>query len=194
MSPLITGASAGSTVSVGGISLPAAEPAIKASGQAIVAQTHDRVIAASSLASTSGELRVSAIALVAGQVVTNLLCIVGLAGAGMTHGYLCLYSVANPRLALSADSPTSFQGTGLITLAMTVAYTVPATGLYYAGFLGTTGTSMPNIVGVTNGTTAATIAVGTGSAPMTHQTGLTSPPDPMVPSAGAVNPFWIGVT
>lgn len=83
-----------------------------------------------------GYLLMSAIYLPAGQTVSNITLVNGTAGlTSPTHQLFGLYSDARALLATSADdTTTAWAAYAAKTLAMTVPYVVPTSGLYYIGY------------------------------------------------------------
>lgn len=103
----------------------------------------------------SGRLHLAALPLLAGQVVTSLTCASGGTQANSpTHWWFALYSPALALLRQTADQTTTPWGfTQPVTLALSSPYTVPTSGLYYAGVMVTAATP-PNISAQANTATA----------------------------------------
>jgi hypothetical protein len=166
---------------------------ISLAGQALVGETLDRALATNLALPASGDLRGGTMALSAGQRVTNLVVAVTTAGVGMTHGSLALYDLAGNLLRSTADVPATFNGAGLLTIALSATYTQAADGLVYATFFGTTGTSMPNIAASPTGNVATIAALAGGVRRSVKQTGLAAQPNPAVFVDG-VPTFWLGAS
>jgi hypothetical protein len=144
--------------------------------------------------SVSGTLRASLVGLQAGVRITNLTVQVTNAGVGMTHWWHAIWDSSLNLVANTADSATSVQSTGNITLALASAYTPTLSGGYYLGYLGTTGTSMPTLAAGTSGAYSQFGgAIGTGLAAAIQQTGLSALPNPAV-AASASLVVWIAAT
>lgn len=125
---------------------------------------------------TSGTLYVRAIALTAGTRVSNIVFVSGNTGiTGLSHGWYVLMDASRNVVAVTADqtSGTWLSATGTAyTLAVTAAYTIPQTGLYYAGIMANGGNT-PNIASGT------ALASGMGIVPYicaSSSTGQTTPP------------------
>jgi hypothetical protein len=108
----------------------------------------------------------------------------------MTHGWYLLYDRNQNLLAQTADSPASFQTTGLVQLNFTASVVVPATAVYYLAILCTTGTSMPTVMASPN-PTGSQVAIGSGVRRSGTQAGLAAPPNPSV-LADAATVVWLG--
>lgn len=99
----------------------------------------------------SGVLNMQAIYLVAGQLVSNISISSATTAVGTpTHYWFALYSgsqSAPSQLALSADQTNSAWASNTYkTLAMTTAYRVPTSGVYYIGYA-MVATTIPTIKG-----------------------------------------------
>jgi hypothetical protein len=189
VSPL-SPASSGSGSSSGAGSNP---DSISLTGQALVGETLDRALATNPALPASGDLRGGTMALRAGQTVTNLVVAVTVAGVGMTHGSLALWDLAGNLLRSTADVPATFNGAGLLVIALSAPFTQPADGLVYATFFGTTGTSMPNVSASPSGNVFTIAALAGGVRRSVKQTGLAAQPNPAVFVDG-VPTFWVGAT
>ncbi len=175
--------------------IPDARSALLLSGQGLISQNFDRAASPAGLAGTSGTIYFMAVPLLAGDVVSNISVAVAVAGAGMTLSKLGLYSTAGVLLASSADLGTAWHSQGTKTAAMAVAYTVPTSGLYYAAFLGVTGTTMPTLLrGFSNTLAVAASAIGSGLAPTGAQKGQTDLVDPATITAASGIAYWVGVS
>jgi hypothetical protein len=134
--------------------------------------------------------------LIAGSTVTNLLCFITNAGSSVTHGWLALYNSALALVAQSADSTATFTATGMKTLAMTAAYAVPSSGVYYAVVLVTSTVTQPTVaslVGTSAGGASINDQLVSNAWRAFLQTGLAALPNPVVPLSAAGSP-WIGAT
>jgi len=127
----------------------------------------------------SGTLRMDAIYLVAGQLVSNITISSATTAAGTpTNYFFALYSINRALLAQSANqTTTAWAANTPKTLAMTAPYRVPTSGLYYIGYFMTATT-----VATLKGGTAKTGGQLAGMVPIlcgTSTTGLTTAlPDP----------------
>ena len=100
--------------------------------------------------STTTQIAMQAIWLQAGMVIKNI-TICSATTAANTPGHYCfaLYTVAGALCGSTADQTSTAWGSNtLLTLALTAAYTVPATGMYYIA-LCYAGTGVPTIKGGT---------------------------------------------
>lgn len=97
----------------------------------------------------SGTLHMCPIFLVAGDVVVSLNWLSGSTPAnGPTHQWSALFSSARGQLAISADATSAaWAGSFFKSFAMGTPYTVPTTGIYYAGLLVTATTAVPTLIG-----------------------------------------------
>lgn len=144
----------------------------------------------------SGTLYMQAIYLTAGTIVSNISFWSATTGAGTpTHWMFGLYSAARALLAASADqTTTAWAATTLKTLAMTAAYTIPTSGLYYIGMFmaATTVVTLKGNTAKTGGQMAAQAPILHGA---TSDTGLTTT---LPANAGAITggllPIWCAVS
>lgn len=84
----------------------------------------------------SGTAVYSLIGLRAGDVVTNIVVNVAIAGSGLTFAKLGLYSSTGTFLAATASVSASFNsGTGFVAVPLTSPYSIAADGGYYGAFL-----------------------------------------------------------
>jgi hypothetical protein len=97
---------------------------------------------------TTGKLWLQAVWLAAGTVVSNISFFAATTALGTgTHQFFGLYDSSRNLLATSADATSAAWSANTIkTLAMTSAYTIPTTGLYYLG-VSVTATTMPTLKG-----------------------------------------------
>jgi hypothetical protein len=123
---------------------------------------------------TSGTLHMTAIYLVAGDVLTNLKVRGGSSGwATVTHSWGVLTDASLNVVAVTPDDTTATLGVQVTrTFAFTSPYTVPTTGLYYVGVMvagGTTTTlGASAMASAQNGIPPISVA--------TSSTGQTTPP------------------
>lgn len=121
---------------------------------------------------TSGLLRMTAIPLQAGQVVTTLGVMSGTtAAAGSTHCWFGLWTPARGLAGVTNDDTAAapWASNTLKTLALATPYTVPTTGLYYLGCVVVASTT-PSLTGITSTTQLnglAPILSGTSDAALT---------------------------
>lgn len=126
-------------------------------------------------AGTSGTLRLQAIALPAGTVVTGISFLSGTqAAVAPTHQWFALYDSSRVCLAVTNDDTTTAWGANTAkALNLTAPFTTTYSGLYYIGLLVTVSTTMPSWYVSTSD------AVVTGLVPIlggnTADTGLTVP-------------------
>lgn len=143
----------------------------------------------------SGTLNMQAIYLRAGQLVTNItLSSATTAAVTPTNYFFGLFDASRNQLATSANQTTSaWAANTLKTLAMTVAYRVPTSGLYYIGYFMTAAT-VPTLKGQsakTGGQLAGTAPILQGAS----STGLTTAlPNPGIAITASTGSFWAAVT
>ncbi len=104
-------------------------------GFGALAENISRLGAFSTLLCVSGDFVAWAIGLLAGDVANGAALEVNSGGVGLTLAKVALYDHAGVRRAASADNSAGFAGTGLIQTAFAATYTVPASGLFYLGYL-----------------------------------------------------------
>lgn len=137
---------------------------------------------------TSGTLHLTAIDLMAGQVITSIGFRTGATGAtAPTHQF---FGIADVNRAVQRwtndDTTTAWAATTNKVLNLTSTYTVPTTGMYYLAALVTVTTTMPQPVCFTGNTNIASITPITQGS--TSDTGLTTPPTlPFTAGAITVN-------
>ncbi len=164
-------------------------------GQGYFAETYQRPSNQSGSLAATQLLYGMAVGLLAGDVVTNMTVPVQTAGASVTLAKVALYSKTGTLLASSADASASFNSTGLKTVAMSSAYTVPTDDLYYAAFLAVSTVTMPTILrGMGSVTAACAGGIGSGSPVQVVQTGQADLPSPATFVVGSGNTVWIGLS
>jgi hypothetical protein len=163
-------------------------------GQGYVAYgpTNMGAISASS-AVASGTAEFTAVGLHAGEIVTNVTCVMLTNGATLSLVKVGLYDKTGTRLAISADNSASFTSGApkLITTALTAPYTVLADDLYYLAIIavGTTGPTL----GRGNGTFDAPKLGGTSPAIAARQAGQTDLPSSATYTAQGPA-YWLGAS
>lgn len=144
------------------------------------AETQPRtVLTGGSTVTVSGTIYGVAVGLLAGDVVSNISCLVGTLASGFSGAglRLALYSRAGVLLASSVDTQATFGSTGVKTTAMTTPYTVTTDDAYYASIISIASVPPALFRGHASGS-ANTAAVGAGiplAVVQTAQTDLTSP-------------------
>jgi hypothetical protein len=89
----------------------------------------------------TGVLKMTALALKAGDVVTGLEYAFGAQAVSLTGRWVALFDSARVRLAVSADDATALATNQTFRMAFASgAYTIPTDGLYYAGIVEVAGT------------------------------------------------------
>lgn len=160
-----------------------------------VAETVPRnVCAETDIPTTSGSLHLVGAFLKAGQVVTNISFFSSGTAAGTpTNQFFALYGKTRMLLAQSANATTAAWAANTIkTLAMTTAYTVPVSDIYYAAVM-VTATTAPSLKGTSVSGTQL------GISPFAYfglsSTGLTTAlPHPcVVPTTGSAA-YWAAIT
>jgi hypothetical protein len=149
-----------------------------------VAWTVDPRLCGSTASDTSGTLHGGGVYLTAGQVITRLAEYVVTGGTGMTHGFLCVYSLDGATLyAQTADFTAAWQATGAwAEAALTAPWTVPVSGGYAFCDVLATGTTMPTVlVGETGNGARNTLPSGSNIAINPANTGLIAPPASFTP-------------
>jgi hypothetical protein len=146
---------------------------------------------------TTGQIRIQAIWLEAGAVVSNIAFHSATTAAGTpTHYVFALYNTSGTLLATTADqTTTAWAANTLKTLAVTAAYTVPTTGLYYLA-VSVVATTVPTLKGGTARTGGQLLAAGpilAGISATTYATG-TAPASISIPSAASTASIWGAVT
>jgi hypothetical protein len=161
-----------------------------------VAQTVDREALGSLQALVDGVAQLTTIHLVAGDVVNGITVSNNANGSSLTLVKVGLYSfIANPaRLAVSADEKAQFTSGGLKDCAVTAAYTVVSTGLYYIAVVAKGTGTFPAMKRAVNDTNVMAKKPGSSlPEPTPFKASLTDLPDPLgAPSAGGLA-FWAAV-
>jgi hypothetical protein len=121
----------------------------------VVAQSFADELASSSLTATAGTVFASLMNFTAGTIVNNISVVTAVTAASTpTHQFAGIASFATTSkvLATSADGLTAaIAADTVITYALSAAYTIPTSGLYYAYFC---------IAGTTGPTVAAAVTQG----------------------------------
>ncbi len=148
-------------------------------------------------AGTTGQVRLQAVWLPAGAVVSNIsFCSATTAAGTPTHYVFGLYDIAGNLLATTADqTSTAWAATTLKTLAVTAPYTIPTTGLYYLMFsmVATTVATLKGGTARTDGQLNFTTPILSGLSATTYSTG-TAPASVALPSAKSTASIWGCVT
>lgn len=143
---------------------------------AIRVSTDRRVVATNQTALTSGQPRMVAIQLQAGDIITSITFVTGTtAPASPTHQWFALYDSSRNLVRVTGDDTNAaWASSSPKTLNLSSSYTVPSTGMYYLGIL-VTATTMPTLF-ATNG---ASQMVGVTVLPIlcgnSSSAGLTTP-------------------
>ena len=139
-----------------------------------IAETVPRVHVGSNLAAqTSGTLKVTAIPIEAGRLITSISFLSGTTALGTaTNQWFVLANSSRVRLGITSDDTDTAWGANTVkTLNLATPYQATYSGLYYVGILVAAGT-MPSLRGFTSGATSTGIVpILTG----TSTTGLTDP-------------------
>lgn len=127
------------------------------------------------------------VGLKAGDVVSGIACSCSVAGSGLTLVKFGLYDLTGAKLAASADNSAAFASTGMISTALSAAYTVTADGGYYVACLaiGTTGPTLQRGAATVN-----PAAIGSGKPRSVRQTGQADLPASATFST-FLNPIWL---
>jgi len=143
----------------------------------------------------SGTLFLQAIYLNAGQLVSNIsICSATTAVASGTNSFFALYDASRNLLAQSANyTSEAWSANTVKTRAMTSAYRVPTSGLYYIGLL-----QVATTIATIKGGTAKTGGQLAAAAPALHgtsSTGLTtSLPNPAAAITGGTASMYAAVS
>ena len=156
------------------------------------AETHPRTGLVNNSIQVSGTIYAVAIGLLAGDVVTNIICSCNTAGATLTLVKLGIYDAAGTLIGVTTDVKAAFASTGAIASQLSTPLTITRTDGYYAAMI-TTGTTPPTL------DRSATAAAAVGAAPggMRLSSTMASQTD-LVANAtfGAASPiaYWFGVS
>lgn len=167
-------------------------------------ETHPRqAITVTTGTLSSGQMRMIAIDLPAGLVVTSItFCSLGTALAGGTHQFFALYDNNTGRetgtpyalLRASNDDTSNAWGTNTNkTLNLSSTYTTVTSGMFYLGLL-VVATTMPTVIAMTSGLAAL---IGSNVTPVISGTtgaGLTALPNPATAPSAASNPPYAWVS
>lgn len=161
-----------------------------------LAETFPRILATTNTSAlTSGTLYMHAIYLTAGQLVSNIGMISGATAAGTpTNYFFALYDGNRNLRAQSANqTTTAWPAQTAKTLAMTSAYRVPTSDLYYIGLM-VAATTVPTVHGATarsNAVVASTIPILSGNSTAGLTTAL---PDPAAAITAGTTSLYAWVT
>lgn len=165
--------------------------AILTRGQGFAGENFSRAQVASSGAMVSGTIYFQGVALLAGDVITNLHPRIITAGAGITACRVGLYDAAGNRVAQSNDLGVSWQTGGLKTNALSAPYTVPTTGMYYVALFCTFTTTAPAPARA-GAVTGVFEAIGAGAMLEGTQAGQASLVTPATIANANQFAFWVG--
>lgn len=169
-------------------------PQLALTAQGLTAATWERLAENSGATIlVDGRVEFICVGLRAGDVVTNLLIAIDVAGVTMTLSKVGLYDKTGTRLAVSADQGAGWASTGLKTIAVATPYTVPIDDGYYVAIVGKA-TTLPRPASAAFDSKAL-LAVGSGMAPLGIQTGQTDlPSSATITFSGTGNAYWVGVS
>jgi len=142
---------------------------------------------------TTGQIYLQAIWLSAGTVVTNISFSSATTAASVpTHYCFALYDSSRNLCGSTADqTSTAWAANTVKTLALTAAYTVPTTGLYYLAFM-VVATTVPTVKGGTariDGTLSFQAPIISGVSGTTYSTG-TAPGSVTAIGAKVTTSIW----
>jgi hypothetical protein len=146
-----------------------------------------------SIAAATGTLYLSAIYLPINTVVNNFNILIGsTASSGVTHNWMLLATAARVPVAVSADNTTTdLTASTVATYAVAnvaagaaTSYVVPASGMYYLGFMMAVATTAPTMAGYTG--VAATVNNLVPKTSGTSNTGATTPPSSFTAALTAI--------
>lgn len=148
-------------------------------------------------AGTTGQIRIQAIYLAAGTIVSNIAFASATTAAGTpTHYVFALYDLSGNLLATTADqTSTAWAANTVRTIAVTAAYTVPTSGLYYLA-ISVVASTFPTLKGNTARTGGQLYAATpnlAGISSTTYSTG-TAPATINIPTAASTASIWGAVT
>jgi hypothetical protein len=143
---------------------------------AVSATLSRSAVASQSIALATGTIGMAAVYLTKGMVINNISVLTGsTAGVTLTHQWaiLCTGPASGPiPVAASVDGTSTAIGANTaITFALSSAYTVTASGVYYIGVMVSNGATQPTFAGAVAGNVAsATIPPIIGGTSSTGQT------------------------
>lgn len=152
----------------------------------LVSEAFPRLLTTQVAAPASGELRVTAVPLHAGDAVSNVVLWINAAPTTLTLARAAIYSPA--ALALAASS-TNQSGLAWATgtwqaVPLSAPYNVPTTDLYYVGVL-FVAAAAPQLAGAGNATGSDSFSPPNSNRELCfRQTGLADLPNPMVAASG----------
>jgi hypothetical protein len=162
--------------------------------QGLLAETLPRRMALSTLALTSQSVYYVMAELEAGMVITNLHVGVSAAATSMTLGKLGIYDADGELVASTGAITTAWEGTGLMTHALSEPYEVPETGVYYFAVLAVA-SSGPTLHRGTSGNVLTTGGIGSSPFPWGSQGSEADLPSTATIGAGGGSAaFWIGAS
>lgn len=169
---------------------------ILARAQGIFAETAPRWAMSAGSILLDGAVNYAAVALLAGDVITNLNTVVTTGGVALTLSKLGVYDKLGNRLALSADQGAAWQATGMMTAAMLAPYAVLTSDLYYFAVVSKGGVLPTMLRNAVSGVTAALSVIGSKPPPLSAQAGQTDLPATGTIVAGSATAFgvWIGAS
>jgi hypothetical protein len=164
---------------------------LRNAGVGLITETYPYEIVSGGDLVPSGTIRVAAVGLRAGDIVTNVCVAVSVVAAGLTLAKAGLYDGLNNLLAASASAGTItiLQGTtGRKQIPLSAPFTITADGVYQLALIqvGTTPATLARGVVAPNAN-----ALGTGIRPFTLQGGQADLTNPLVP-ADSGSPDWFG--
>lgn len=115
---------------------------------------------------TNGTVQLSLVGLFAGQIVTNLICFVVVAGAALTFVKMGIYNKTGSLLGATAECSTSGgfnTTTGFKVIPLLAPIVIPNTDGYYVGFLQWGNLSTGATIMRGNSSTNSGSAIGSGS-------------------------------
>lgn len=171
--------------------LPKAERAdLLAAGQGLLGENYDRQNARVGIAVTSGTIYVAGVGLRAGDVVTNVVVdIPATAGSGITANKVGVYDKTGARVAISADLGTSWQSIGVKVNALSSAYTVSLSDMYYLAFIVVFSTTAAQPIGANQSGLGA--GAGAGARNYALQAGQSDLISNLT-LANSANAYWMG--
>lgn len=129
----------------------------------LVAWTFDPADASTSIR-TLGTTIISAVALLAGDVVTTIAVnVVSPSVPAPTHAYTAIYNSSFSRVALSNDTPACGTSVGWNATTLSSPYTVPSDGYYYVGACWDVTGSAPTQAAVQGSGTIGGLVLPTGT-------------------------------